>query len=288
MSKTPLGTVRVGEATVTIMNTVELRHPLRDSLQLPESAWKDRYDHALFGDWIPVPVQNALIQTDELTLLVDAPSADLGEETDLVIPGYAPPPSLIKQLAELGVSPEEVTHIVITHTHYDHYNGLSARREGRSVPLYPNARLLIGRADWEKEAQSPEFVPGGSLYAQMLLPYEEAGHLQLVDDAVHLDGVVSVLPSPSETKGHLSVRVQSQGKTLYCVGDVYHHWVEVENRDWMVGWVADREMTIAERARLEETALAEDAMLMASHIHGVGRLKRAGDGVRWQDLELPG
>ncbi|MEX1018211.1 MAG: MBL fold metallo-hydrolase [Litorilinea sp.] len=285
MPATPLPPLHVGDITVTIFNSGDLRHFLRDSLDLPASAWQGRYDDALFGDWIPVPVQCALIQTPSATVLVDAPSADLGEESDLSVPGYTPPPDLLRQLASLRVDPSDITHIVITHTHFDHFNGLADIHTASPRANYPQAQLLIGRADWEAQAQAEGFAQGTSPSAQMLQPYASAGRLQLVDAPVELAPTVTVIPSPSETRGHLSVRVQSQGTTFYCIGDVYHHWVEVENRDWMVGW-ADHDLTVAEREKLEPTALAEDARLMASHINGIGRLVRAGDGVRWEDIPL--
>jgi glyoxylase-like metal-dependent hydrolase (beta-lactamase superfamily II) len=284
MTKDHVGPLSVGAATVHIFNVGNLKHSLRDSLKLPESVWKGRYD-TLFVDWIPVPVQAALIQTTDATVLVDAPSSDMGPETDLLIPGYMPPPSLITQLATVGVGPEDVTHVVITHTHFDHYNGLATTSGARPVALYPQARVLVGRADWERLAADEEFVEGVSHIGKLFAPYHAAGRIDLVDVPVTLGEGVTALPSPSETPGHLTVGIQSQGITLYCIGDIYHHWVEVENRSWMVDW-ADAELTVAEREKLEATALKEDAMLMASHIRGVGRLARAGDGVRWQELAV--
>lgn len=289
MTITPLGPIRVGEAVVTLLNPVHLRHSIPDSLDLKEEDWKGRYDETLFRDWIAVPVQAALIQVEGATVLVDAPSADLGDETDLLIPGYTPPPSLVHQLADLGVSPEEITHIVITHTHFDHFNGLAAMEHGRPVALYPKARLLVGPSDWETHATREGFGEGAFPAARMLLPYHQGKQVQFVENELKLgrggEAEVVVFPSPGETLGHLSVAVRSQGKTLYCVGDLYHHWVEAENRDWVVGW-AQRELTIAERARFEEQALAEDAMVMASHIHGLGRLARTPHGIRWQELAI--
>jgi glyoxylase-like metal-dependent hydrolase (beta-lactamase superfamily II) len=283
MTNTPLGPFRVGEVSVTVFNGGDLKHFLRDSLNLAENEWKGRYD-TLFVEWVPVPVQCALVQTPEATVLYDAPSPDLGtEDSDLVIPGYTPPPSLISQLASIGVGPEDVSHIVISHAHGDHFNALAAMRQDRSVALYPNAKLLIGRADWEAQRQNPGFEQGETLAAKMFAPYHEQGRLELIEAPTTLAPTVEVLPSPSETPGHLTLRVRSQGVTLYCIGDIYHHSVEVENRPWIVGW-ADAEATEAARVELEKTALAEDAMIMASHIRGLGRLARSGDGVRWQEL----
>ena len=90
----------------------------------------------------------------------------------------------------------------------------------------------------------------------------------------------AVLPAPGETPGHPIVRVRSNGQTLYCVGDLFHLVVEAERPALMVHW-SGRAATLASRKALSKAALAEDAMIVATHISGVGRLRRTGAGVSW-------
>jgi glyoxylase-like metal-dependent hydrolase (beta-lactamase superfamily II) len=47
--------------------------------------------------------------------------------------------SPVKMLAKLGVKPEDVTDIVISHAHFDHMGSISA---------YPNARIFIQKREW--------------------------------------------------------------------------------------------------------------------------------------------
>lgn len=89
-----------------------------------------------------------------------------------------------------------------------------------------------------------------------------------------------MIAAPGETPGHQIVRVHSQGQTLYCLGDLYHHVVEVEQPGWGVKW-SDIATAQASRQRFAQQALAEDALLIATHIWGVGRLQPDGDSVIW-------
>jgi len=91
---------------------------------------------------------------------------------------------------------------------------------------------------------------------------------------------ITILPSPGETPGHQTVRVNSHGKTAYCVGDLYHHTIEVDHPTWAVPW-ADPAVILASRTVLVDASLSEDALLIATHIDGIGRLARAKDGVTW-------
>ena len=91
---------------------------------------------------------------------------------------------------------------------------------------------------------------------------------------------ISILASPGETPGHLSVRVSSRGQTLYCVGDLYHHVLEVDHPTWAVSW-AEPATILASRKAFAAVSLAENARAIATHIAGIGRLERTRLGVNW-------
>src|SRR6266567_2397666 len=59
------------------------------------------------------------------------------------------PPDLLTQLLERGIRPRDITHLVITHAHFDHYAGTTLERDGRYVPSFPRARCFLGKADWD-------------------------------------------------------------------------------------------------------------------------------------------
>jgi glyoxylase-like metal-dependent hydrolase (beta-lactamase superfamily II) len=103
-----------------------------------------------------------------------------------------------------------------------------------------------------------------------------------VEAPVPLAEGIQILPAPGETPGHQIVRVRSQGETLYIVGDLFHHAVEVEHPEWMVGW-ANPETMRATRGWLLHEALTDHAQLIAAHIATPGRIERTDSGLRWRD-----
>jgi glyoxylase-like metal-dependent hydrolase (beta-lactamase superfamily II) len=109
----------------------------------------------------------------------------------------------------------------------------------------------------------------------------EEGLLRPVDDETILNDDVRIIPMPGETPGHQIVRVASGGQTLHCVGDLYHHPLEVEAPSCRVEW-ADATTTTASRAWLVEAAVSEEALLIATHIAGFGRLQPTASGVAWK------
>jgi glyoxylase-like metal-dependent hydrolase (beta-lactamase superfamily II) len=175
------------------------------------------------------------------------------------------------------VRPEDITHLVITHAHDDHFAGATERRGDAYEPRFPRARCYAGRADWVQNAalREPDSIEGRTLGV-----LQERGQLELVDGDLDLTPAVRIVAAPGETPGHVVVRVNSNGQTLYCLGDLYHHPVEVEQPSW-VPHDRDRAAKMASRAALTEAALAENALLLVAHIPGFGRLRRTPTGVTW-------
>jgi glyoxylase-like metal-dependent hydrolase (beta-lactamase superfamily II) len=268
-----LRSIQVGAATVTLINVGDVRFRLGDWFTMPE-AERPPY----FAEWLPFPIQCVHIASPGASVLVDASVYEVEPDSPHAVPGYQPPPDLLGALAEAGVRPEAVDRVVITHIHHDHINGLTRQDDGGFVPCFPNARHYLGQADWEQAQaalQDPESVESRSLGV-----LSRAGLLETVRGRHDLGGGIEIVPAPGETPGHQIVRVRSDGRTLYCLGDLYHHPIEVERQEWAAQW-ADADMTHASRQALVEAALAEDALLVATHIDGIGRLERTESGVVW-------
>jgi len=64
-----------------------------------------------------IPVNNFLLQREGKTILIDAGAANTMQPTLGKLPD---------NLCAIGIDPQSVTHVVLTHLHPDHANGLVA------------------------------------------------------------------------------------------------------------------------------------------------------------------
>ena len=160
--------------------------------------------------------------------------------------------SIVRQLAQLGIEPEQVTFIGISHYHYDH-TGQAADFSG--------ATLLVDRADWDvinkREDLSANFGPwiGGNGSVQTLT----------YDHDVFGDGTVMMLKAPGHTPGHRSllVRFKDRGPILLS-GDAVH-FRENWSRKGVPGFNTSRAETLASIGRLSEIAAQIGATLVIQH-----------------------
>jgi glyoxylase-like metal-dependent hydrolase (beta-lactamase superfamily II) len=269
---------QLGSATITLFDTGALRVNLAEWIPLPPEEWPPTYAGD-FSQPINVPIWCLHITLPEGSILVDACDPESIGHSGHAPPGYEPPPSLTAQLAAAGIRPETVEQVVITHSHLDHYNGLAEQGQ----LCFPQARHYLGQGDWNQlqaDLQQPD-----SLASQTLGLAQRAGRLELVERMLDLAEGVQLIPAPGESPGHQIVRLQSEGQTFYYLGDLYHHPVEVDYPEWRVHW-AEAETTRRSRQALMAAALAEEALLIATHIPTPGRLKETPAGVVWEPVSL--
>jgi glyoxylase-like metal-dependent hydrolase (beta-lactamase superfamily II) len=275
-------TFSVGSARVTLLNAGNMGVRLADEYAVPEVVWRPGYAD-LFDQPSILPSLSVYVELHGVRVLVDANDyrATVTPDTSYALTDYIPPPPLPTQLASLGVQPEDVHHVVITHAHWDHYAGVTVPADNGPAPTFPRARYYLGAADWRDADLQRALQDETSLEARTLGVLWKEGILHLVEGREQIADGIDIRSAPGETPGHQVVCVQSEGDALYIIGDLLHHAIELAHPDWMVIW-ADAETMRETRRWLLQEAMARNARLIAAHIATVGCLERDGDALRWR------
>src|SRR6185436_5124521 len=99
---------------------------------------------------IDMALRALLIQCDGMNILIDTGMGDkYDEKTQKIYKLDHSKFTLLHSLAEKGLKPEDITHVIQTHLHFDHCGGLvsqavapdSTRKE--LVPTFPNAKVFV-------------------------------------------------------------------------------------------------------------------------------------------------
>lgn len=270
----------LGKATISIINIGDIYLQMADKMNVPKSeiAGQDNLHGFLEQETIPVLIFH--IQLPHTSVLIDAGILDVTSDSEFAISDYVQPPSLMDSLSELSIQPEDIEHVIITHRHWDHFNGTTVERNGEYVPQFPNAKVYLGRPDWD-DAQEDLKDPQ-SLDSRTFGVLHEKGVLELIDGDLEIAKGIEIIATPGETPGHLIVRVHSEGQTLYSLGDLYHHVVEVDHPEWAVSWVWSDSAIIASREAFMKRAISDQALLVATHIIPIGQIQGNGGKVTWE------
>ena len=178
-------------------------------------------------------------------------------------------------LAACGVRPEEVTHVINTHLHFDHCGwNTTLHLDGRVTPTFPNARYLAHRGEVEHGRLQLE-RDAVSYLAPNYEPLLASGQMTLLD--TRPGEVESILPGiavelfPGHTAQMLGVHVESPGpfgtaRHACYIGDLLpttHHL----DPTWVMGYDLDPLTTIAERKRFLARAIPEQWLVLFTHDH---------------------
>jgi glyoxylase-like metal-dependent hydrolase (beta-lactamase superfamily II) len=274
----------VGEATVRVFQTGDYKFRLADLLNVPESEWRPKYGD-LFEKTLLVPSNSIHINLPAASILIDPndynASCPPGSEY-FPSPDYHPPPGLLTQFRNLSMKPDDVTHVVITHAHYDHYAGVTRLLEEGYEPSFPKAKYYLGAGDWDSDLVTKSLLKENSGVRKTLGVLRERKMLELISGVHDLTPNVQIIPAAGESPGHQALKLSSRGESLYCVGDLFHHSVEVESPSWCPEW-ADKEKNTASRFAISKLASSERALVMPGHM-SPGRImtKESSTEFRWE------
>ena len=259
-----------GDVSVSLISDGSGRSVIVKSLEVPEAVWRPAVPEADAEGEITVGYNVALVRAGDARVLIDLGFDEPGPDSPWKEPRHQRTAGVEAGLRQLGVAPEDVTHVLITHAHGDHVAG--AVVGGR--PRFPRARHHIHRLDWDAQK-----------LASHLGAIEAAGLIETFDGDREIVPGVTMLHAPGESPGHAIVRVESRGERFCFLGDLFHHPCEVEHLDW-VSRGRDRAAMEASRRRLIAEAVPSNATLAFSHRPwpAWGRIVAAGDGYRWVDL----
>lgn len=143
-------------------------------------------------------------------------------------------------LAVAGYSPEDVTHIVLTHLHGDHIGGLMSG----DVPNFPNAELILPKAENDYWAANPS-----DAYTAQVVPL--LAKARQIAEGDEVTPGITAEAAYGHTPGHTTYLIESDGEKLLITGDSFNHYVfSVQRPAWHVRFDVDKDMGAATRTKV--------------------------------------
>jgi N-acyl homoserine lactone hydrolase len=165
------------------------------------------------------------------------------------------PRTLVSQLAEINLTPSDVTHLAFSHMHNDHIG---------NAPLFDKATLYIQEPEYDAA-----FGPDAAKFNFNVAAYENLRGNRVVklqgDRHVFGDNSVTIITTPGHTPGHQSllVRLPKRGP-VFLSGDLVHFRDNWDHRR-VPSFNFNRDQTMASMQKVAGLLAFEKAELWINH-----------------------
>ena len=235
---------------------------------VPKSLWQkrsiaDEQNRILLG------LNTTVVRTGHATVLIETGIGN--KQSDKMQQIHQNQALLPASLAAAGIRPEEVTHVINTHLHFDHCGwNTKLHPDGSVTPTFPNARYFAHRGEVEHGRLQLD-RDGVSYLAPNYEPLIASGQMTLVDqDSIGRDPVVTpgvwLETFPGHTAQMMGVHMESAGQHACYIGDLFptaHHL----DPTWVMGYDLDPITCIAERKRFLARAIPKKWLVLFTHDH---------------------
>ncbi len=230
---------------------------------VPKNLWEKR-NPADEQNRIDMRMRTLLMRDGERTILVDAGVGhkESGKFNAIFAIDFSDH-TLDRGIRALGVEPEEVTDVIITHLHFDHVGGAVLRHGDELRLMFPNAEHYVQRRQWEW-ANAPSDRDRASYLPDNILPIADAGKLRLLDGEEELFPDLHLHVVDGHTFGQQLIRVNDGDQSLVYVADLVPMSSHVP-APWIMGYDLQPLTTLAEKEKLLSRAADQRDILFFEH-----------------------
>jgi glyoxylase-like metal-dependent hydrolase (beta-lactamase superfamily II) len=159
----------------------------------------------------------------------------------------------VPALRAAGTAPDDVTHVVLTHAHYDHVGGLPAFTETAAEVLMTRDEYDFWTGPMGRRGQFAHTTEAREL--DHLRELRAAGRLTLVGRTRQVAPGIELIQVGGHTPGQAIVTVATAGGPVILASDAVHYYEELE-RDWPFATVASLADMYAAFDQIRELAAA--------------------------------
>jgi len=270
---------RLGTAEITILSDGVFTIPTSSALpEVAENDLKTLLGAEIASAALEAQTNVTLVRHGATLALIDTGAG----------PDFIPPlGKLGDRIEAAGINPDDITHVIFTHAHADHFWGVQDPFGDDS--RFPKARHIMPRAErdfWlaaDIEAKVPEAQRGMAVGTQRRLK-ALAEIITTAEPGAEIAPGIALIDTRGHTPGHVSVAVRSGSEELIILGDaITHATASFAAPEWRWGADIDSDAAIATRRRLLDDMASRKARLIGYHLPwpGLGIAERHGSAYRY-------
>ena len=231
---------------------------------IPKTAWSRRYPSNEKNSCILTMRSLLISKYPEKIILVDNGAGNKHLD-QLSYYNFFNLVDLEEELRKKGITPEQVTDVILTHLHFDHC-GYSTRKEektGELYPSFPNATHWVSRKQWENFLH-PNPLEKDSYFMENMQAIADKGLLRLIDTDTKLCPDIELRIFDGHTPGQIVPYITTSEQTFVFAGDVIPLVASV-SPEWISAYDTYPVTSYQEKVRMLEEAAREGQVLIYCH-----------------------
>jgi glyoxylase-like metal-dependent hydrolase (beta-lactamase superfamily II) len=231
---------------------------------VPKVLWQKAYpcDENNLCNW---SMRCLLVVDGERKILIDNGIGEKQDENWLKHYYLNGDATLESSLKKIGFKPEDITDVILTHMHFDHCGGSVKWNKGKTGYLlaFPNAKYWTSKQqfDW---ATHPNRREKASFLKENILPIQESGQLELVEEEGEYIPGIEFKMYHGHTEGQVIPHIKYNGKTVVFTADLMPSAAHIP-MPWIMAYDTKPLQTLDDRERFYAEALANDYILFLEH-----------------------
>lgn len=140
--------------------------------------------------------------------------------------GYADVSNVRTNLEVFGLQAKDITHVILSHLHYDHAAGCSFNTsEFKTQATFPNAKYYVHEREWKyalnQVDEDQKHRPGADYRLDDFYRLIADQNVKLLTGKTNsiIDGITTICTG-GHTPGHQAVIIKSYGEFAYYLGDL--------------------------------------------------------------------
>ncbi len=248
-----------------IIPFVEQRFKLDGALMfgvIPKKIW-NKLLPSDENNLIPMQANLFLLKADGKNVLFDTGLGDVISEKERKIYAATGETNIEAGLKKLGLSPDDIDYVFLSHLHTDHSGGTVVETENGLKPRFPKAKHFVQSDEWE-DALNPDERTVAVYIPERLRVLETAGLLEFIEGDKELLPGIRAVKTGGHTRGHQAIEATSDGTTVVYYADIVpsEHHIKVP-------FVASADLfpmdTMKVKRALLKRLLAEDMVIAFDH-----------------------
>ena len=162
-----------------------------------------------------------LVKTPKHNIIIDTGLGNKLTEKQLSIFQVTAPWSVIDELSELGLSPQDIDFVLLTHCDFDHAGGIVMHdSSGNEKLTFPAAVHFVQKTEWE-DVKQPCRRAQSTYWPENFKLLKEEGQLEIIAGDREIIPGITLRHTGGHTRGHQLIEITSKGETAVHLGDLF-------------------------------------------------------------------